>query len=168
MWPSLRKQIAEQKMGYCQGVGGGEPDRRIGLRKEDNTTIYKVKDSHGHILRYQARIERKTTGKMRKSFATLKEAIAWVTRLHNEIPCQSAGWATQEVRVKDLIIKGNDRRGGMLILNRQTMTANGCVLTRGPGRCAPMDDCPHYDRKGGCLDMAERAGWEGFSAWPGI
>ena len=127
-------------------------------------TIYKVKDSRGHILRYQARIERKTTGKMRKSFATLPEAIAWVTKLHAEIPCASAGWATRGVRVRDLQINGTDRRGGMIALNRQTMTANGCVLTRGPGRCAPMDDCPHYDRKGGCLDMAERAGWEGFSA----
>jgi len=127
-------------------------------------TIYRVKDRNGHILRYQARIERKTTGKMRKSFATLKEAIAWVTKLHAEIPCKSAGWATRGVRVKDLQINGTDQRGGMRAMNPQTMTLNGCTLTRGPGRCAPMDDCLHYARPGGCLDLAERAGWEGFSA----
>ena len=127
-------------------------------------TIYRIKDSRGHILRYQARIERKTTGKMRKSFATLPEAIAWVTKLHAEIPCQSAGWATRGVRVKDLIIKGNDGRGRMIAMNRQTITIHGCVLTRGPGRCKPMDDCRNYLGKGGCLDQADRSGWEGFSA----
>ena len=63
-------------------------------------TIYRVLDRNGHILRYQARIERKSTGKLRQSFSTLPEAIAWVTKLHNEIPCASAGWATRGVRVR--------------------------------------------------------------------
>ena len=125
-------------------------------------TIYRVLDRNGHILRYQARIERKSTGKLRQSFSTLPEAIAWVTKLHNEIPCASAGWATRGVRVRDLQINGTDRRGGMIALNRQTMTLHGCTLIRGPGRCDPMDACEHYARKGGCLDQAERAGWEGW------
>jgi hypothetical protein len=93
-------------------------------------TVYQVKDRNGNILRYQARIERKATGKMRMSFGSLEEAISWVTGLHHAIPCKSAGWAHQTVKVRDLPVHGGDGRGGLIIKNQPRMEINGCTLVR--------------------------------------
>lgn len=126
-------------------------------------TIYKVTDRHGNIIRYQARIERKELGKMRRNFSAVDEAVAWVMEIHNSIPCRSAGWAHQEVKIKDLPLHGGDGRGRLVIKNQPVMRINGCTLRRGPGRCEPMDTCEHYLAPGGCLDMAFSRGWEGWS-----
>lgn len=123
-------------------------------------TIYRIRDCNGHILRYQARIERKSVGKMRQSFSTLKEAVAWVKGLNKSMPCQSPAWANRKVTVKDLKIKGNDARGKAIIKIPPQMERHGCTLIRGPGRCEPLDRCEHYL---GCLDAADKSGWEGWS-----
>lgn len=123
-------------------------------------TIYRVKDRNGHILRYQARIERKATGKLRASFPTLEEAVAWVSKLNEDLPCQSAAWAHRGVKVRDLQVNGADGRGRLKILNSPMMLLHGCTLIRGTGRCPPLDKCSHYL---GCLDAADKAGWEGWS-----
>jgi hypothetical protein len=124
-------------------------------------TIRRIINNAGEVTCYRARVERKKTGTINRSFKTEEEAINFVEQFHKHNPSKLSETRNRTGIVIRTVLEHPNRYN----LPPETMQINGCTLTRGFGRCAPMTECPHYLERGtGCLDMAERAGWEGWRA----
>jgi len=125
-------------------------------------TIRRIVNNKGEVMRYRVRVERKKTGPINRSFKTEEAAILFVTTFNRCNPSKLSDARNKAgVVIKDVIEHPERYRDRP----PEIMQINGCLLTRGPGRCEPMTECPHYLERGtGCLDMAERAAWQGWSA----
>jgi hypothetical protein len=126
-------------------------------------TIRKVINEAGEVMRYRCRVERKEIGVINRSFRDQISAERFVNDFYRKYPSRQGDARNRGgIRIKTMVESSRLRCARDI---PETMQINGCLLTRGPGRCTSMTDCPHYLERGtGCLDMAERAGWEGWTA----
>lgn len=124
-------------------------------------TINRMVDSEGNVIRCRVRVQR-GGDVVNKSFPTEAGARMFLLDFVRKYPGKQPSWKAKGIRVRDTVVR-KKRQPKILYVEQPTIVINNCTLRRAPGRCEPMDECPHYLREGGCLDTTQKAGWEGWT-----